>query len=91
MSTTSNTEITPSQGWVKIYTGPTDTKIEVEKSTGSSTAYLAIATDTPELSYGHLIVNGQLKGAVLGDGESLYVRCIDALLPSAKNIFTITG
>ncbi|HHI2551349.1 TPA: hypothetical protein ACP41M_001065 [Klebsiella aerogenes] len=87
---TINSTVKPSDGWFAIYTGPTANPISIEKNSGTSQAYLAIATATPALTFGHSISAGELKNVVLNDGEKLYVKCVDGLSPSAVNIFTVT-
>jgi hypothetical protein len=82
--------VKPVDDWVNLYTGPTDNPIAIEKSAGTSEAYLAIDTVTPEVATGHHINNRELKNVVLKDGESLYVRCIDGLSPTSENLFIIT-
>jgi hypothetical protein len=89
MSTTTVTS-TPADNWLNIYTGPTASPIAIEKSTGTSAAYLAISSDTPTVAAGHHISNTELRNVVLADGENLYVRCIDGLSPTSENLFIIT-
>lgn len=89
MSTTTITA-TPADGWLSIYTGPTASPLAVEKASGTSTAYLAIGAAEPEIAAGHAVANSELKNVILADGESLYVRCVDALSPTAENLFIIT-
>jgi hypothetical protein len=89
MSTTTITAM-PADGWLSIYTGPTATPLAIEKSSGTSAAYLAIDSAAPTVAAGHHISNGELKNVVLADGESLYVRCVDGLSPLSENLFIIT-
>ncbi|WP_370610885.1 hypothetical protein [Klebsiella aerogenes] len=89
MSTTTITA-TPADGWLQLYAGATASPIAVEKASGTSSAYLAIGAAAPDIAAGHAIANSELKNVILGDGESLYVRCVDALSPTAENLFIIT-
>jgi hypothetical protein len=82
--------IKPADGWTSLYAGPTENPIAIEKSAGASVAYLAISAERPAVTAGHRIANGELKNVVLLDGENLYVRCVDALSPTAENLFIIT-
>lgn len=38
---------------------------------------------------GHAIANSELKNVILVDGESLYVRYVNALSPTAEDLFII--
>lgn len=87
---TINSTVKPEDGWFPLYTGPTAKPISVEKSSGSSEAYLAIGTALPVLDFGHSIRNGKLKNVALEAGENLYVKCVDSLSPGANNIFSVT-
>ena len=87
---TINSTVKPSDGWFAIYTGPTANPISIEKNSGTSQAYLAIATAEPDLMFGHSINAGELKNVVLEDSEKLYVKCVDSLSPGATNIFSVT-
>lgn len=79
--------IRSSDGWVPVYTGPTTNPIAIQKITGNAEVYVVIATDTPDMSTGHVLPLNELWNIALDDGESLYVKCVGS---NSDNIFVLT-